>query len=652
MRMAKKQSSPSWCTASTLVTGVVLVAVLLMGGVLYSSKGVLLGMDGRVGADGEAQAHGSSSSSLSVAPPTEGLGQRLQTTVRPGSIRNTQRDHETEHQQQKQEEEAMQKLQQEQQQQKQQQEQQQQQEEEEEAKQKLQQEKEEAKQEKQKEQMRKEAAVSSASAASDAGTSTGTGKGGDSKDSRGKVKPKKEKKKSKDKALHGESPDVHNFHDWFSPRNGSDIDTPAQQLDLLKCHNQAKCVVPQLQLQKKQKVYMCIHPTNHGVRFYFLVKEGLLLHPNVELMDSYEEALEDPRDGGADYIVYLPGSSPWHRTECTDKRQAGKLIVMDEFDGPTLFFPYKTADEVAEVYGKDMRWYDMYFKRSFVQRRDGKFLKHPHLNKLDVYPLTYAITEAYLPDVFQMERTTEILCTLRGNNRMQTRLRVQNWMQEYVNDTSKGVTNAVVGQINKATRSTLSKDYFDNMHNAQIIVTVSPANWEGDFRLWESLSSGALVFTDPIFVPHPYSLIDGVHCVFFHNNNREELFEKMDYYRKNSGLARRIAIQGYLHALKYHRTVNLMDYVLRSAHLKSALFAQEKGAGNGSGSVDSVNAEAMAIPEYTYTGQYLNHQTRDQSASIKKSNLPADFQEVVGVHHGDHEPHALVTDYEMPSAWH
>eukprot|EP00606_Chrysophyceae_sp_TOSAG23-5_P001168 GSChrysophyteH2.ASY1.ANO1.735.1 assembled CDS len=351
---------------------------------------------------------------------------------------------------------------------------------------------------------RKEAAISTTTAASSSSSGGGGSSGSDSKDKRASVKPRKKKEKNGDQHLHGTHPDVHNHHEQFSPRNGSDIDTPAQQLALLQCHNQAKCVVPQLQLAKMQKVYMCLHPSNHGVRFYFLVKEGLLLHPNVELMESYDEALKDPAEGGADYIIYLPGSSPWHKTECTDKRQASKLIVMDEFDG-----------YVAKVYGKDMLWYDMYFKRSFVQRRDGKFLNHPHLNKQDVYPLTYAITEAYLPEVFQMERSTEILCTLRGNARMQTRLRVQNWMQEYVNDTSKGVTNAVVGQINKATRSTLSKDYFDNMHNAQIIVTVSPANWEGDFRLWESLSSGALVFTDPIFVPHPYSLIDGVHCVFF-----------------------------------------------------------------------------------------------------------------------------------------
>eukprot|EP00605_Chrysophyceae_sp_TOSAG23-4_P002245 GSChrysophyteH1.ASY1.ANO1.2489.1 assembled CDS len=452
-------------------------------------------------------------------------------------------------------------------------------------------------------------------------------------------------KKPKDKALHGTEPDAHDFHEWVSPRSGSAIDTPEQQLELLTCENQAKCVTPELQLTKKLRVYMCLHPARHGVRFYFLVKEGLVLHPNVELVTDYVEALRDPSEGGADYILYLPGSSPWHKTECTDSSQASKLIVMDEFDGPSLFFPYKTAEEVEAVYGKNMVWYDMYFKRSFVTRRDGKFYKHPHLNKLDIYPLTYAISESYLPHHFTMKRSIEIMCTLRGSERMKTRLRVQQWIQDYTQDPSKGVKNAIVEQINKATRSTVSKDYFDNMYNSQIIVTVNPANWEGDFRLWESLATGALIFVDPIFVPHPYTMIDGVHCIFFHNSNRTELFEKLDYYREHTEEARKIAIQGYLHALKYHRTVNLMDYVLRSAHLKSALVGQRDNVTNNG----SPNEK---LPEYTYTAQYLNHQAKEQEASILERNLPAITKATLGLHHDFHEPHSLKKNQDMPSSWH
>ena len=138
-------------------------------------------------------------------------------------------------------------------------------------------------------------------------------------------------------------PKVHNYHPNVSPRPGTDISTSQNQLSILRCPNQSKCIVPELQLKPINKIYLCKHPVRHGVRFYFLIREGLLLHPNVVLVD--EEHVEE-----ADYVFYLPGSSPWHRTECTNSSLADKLIVMDEFDGHNLFYPFKSKEEVKEVY--------------------------------------------------------------------------------------------------------------------------------------------------------------------------------------------------------------------------------------------------------------------------------------------------------------
>ena len=109
-----------------------------------------------------------------------------------------------------------------------------------------------------------------------------------------------------------------------------------------------------------------------------------------------------------------------------------------------------------------MVWYYMYFKRSFVARRDGKFMGHPHLNRPDVYPMTYAIAEAYIQAKFNFVREIEVLCTLRGNKRMTTRLRVQQWIADYTKE--KGLKNAITSQINGATRTTVSKSYFSQMY--------------------------------------------------------------------------------------------------------------------------------------------------------------------------------------------
>jgi hypothetical protein len=190
-------------------------------------------------------------------------------------------------------------------------------------------------------------------------------------------------------------PVKHNYHPNISPRVGTDI-SPQHHEMLIRCQNQTKCIVPDLQLRVKLKVYFCKKPVRSGARFYYLVKEGLLNHPNVELV-SYEDV------SSADLIVFLPASSPWHLTECTNKSFADKLIVLDEFDGHSAYLPYRTIEEAMQVYGKELNWYLTYFKRSFVSRANGVFLNYPHLQRPHFYPLVYSLAEMYIAESFRSQ---------------------------------------------------------------------------------------------------------------------------------------------------------------------------------------------------------------------------------------------------------
>ena len=96
-------------------------------------------------------------------------------------------------------------------------------------------------------------------------------------------------------------------HPNISPRKGTDI-SEGKHIEILQCPNQSSCIVPELQLLEKIKVYFCTHPVRGGVRFYFLTREGLLLHPNVILVEESEIDT-------AEYIIYLPGSAPWGKSE-------------------------------------------------------------------------------------------------------------------------------------------------------------------------------------------------------------------------------------------------------------------------------------------------------------------------------------------------
>ena len=54
---------------------------------------------------------------------------------------------------------------------------------------------------------------------------------------------------------------------------------------------------------------------------------------------------------------------------------------------------------------------------------------------------------------------------------------MQEWVAEY--GLQNNITNMISKQVNRADRTGVSKEYFEQMYNSQIIVTVNPAHWEG-----------------------------------------------------------------------------------------------------------------------------------------------------------------------------
>ena len=175
----------------------------------------------------------------------------------------------------------------------------------------------------------------------------------------------------------------------------------------------------------------------------------MLLHPNIELVNDMAIA---------DMIVYLPVSMDWGKTECNNPQYFSKTIVLDEGDYPELFTPGGGINDVA-------KWL-LYFKRSYVRRQDGRFIDYMnYLKRNDVLPMTYTIAEAYVKNTFNMidKRDFEIVCTLRGSkDHDPTRLRIREWIQEYVQ--ARGIKKYVAGQLNADSRTVVSVGYFAQMN--------------------------------------------------------------------------------------------------------------------------------------------------------------------------------------------
>lgn len=380
-----------------------------------------------------------------------------------------------------------------------------------------------------------------------------------------------------------------------------DVTASSNPVALIKCANQTQCIQPILQLKKTYKVYYC-KKVSHGVRFFFLIKEGLLHHPNIILVSTPE---------AAEVIVYLPESAAWGKSECNKPEYYNKLLVLDEGDGPQLF------DSGVSNQQKLM------FKRSYVRRHDGTFQSYMgYVKRTDVLPMSYTIADAYVSSTFtrQANRDIEILCTLRPSKHDPARSRVSQWVAEYAK--ARGVQGALDKPVNGASRTVISTGYFDSMHRAQIIVTANPSGWEGDFRLCESMASGALIFVDQMYVPRPYPLVHDKHYIVYDNKNKTDLFEKLDAYRKDKALARRVALNGYIHAMRFHRAANLIDYVFRTLHMKELLQADGKLDLIASATTATLSTTIPTIGMLSYGYTDTGYHMRLKALEWKEGTLP------------------------------
>ena len=102
-------------------------------------------------------------------------------------------------------------------------------------------------------------------------------------------------------------------------------------------------------------------------------------------------------------------------------------------------------------------------------------------------------------------------------------------------------------------RAGLNKQYFNTLLNSKIIITCNPDCWEGDYRLFESLASGALVFCDKMLTPVVHPFEHKKHLIYYDRENIDELSSLIDYYLKNENERLKIAKEGCEYALKYHK---------------------------------------------------------------------------------------------------
>ena len=297
------------------------------------------------------------------------------------------------------------------------------------------------------------------------------------------------------------------------------------------------CVAPRLRLATTLRVHIFTNGREKAEtswRFRHLLDQGLAAHPRVEIVG---------READADVVLWLP---QWTNRIPMIQEPRRRLIILDEHD-----------DRARRDGGYGSDAYLAYYKRSFVRKTDGAFegLFEAPLGAR-TYALPYSISDAYLSSDASGGRPLDIVCTLRvGQGVYPARARVLAWARAYA---AARNLSGYFGEVTTSTRTALSPHYLRLMRAARIVVTCNPGDWEGDFRTWEALASGAAVVRDRLYAPTPH----GDFGLVYDARSRSSFDAAMDRAHANAGALGRRALAD---ALAHHRAVSRVDWLLASA---------------------------------------------------------------------------------------
>ena len=200
--------------------------------------------------------------------------------------------------------------------------------------------------------------------------------------------------------------------------------------------------------------------------------------------------------------------------------------------------------------------YGFYFKRSVVNRTDVSNSLISKMGEDNFFALPFSIKYINDKDVHDVlnlgvtEKPIDVSCFFRPNQ-SGMRATISKKVQEYCRKNNLNCHIGVSGNGHESYngRENFIQGYYDIMNKSKIIVNCNPNNWEGDWRLYESLSVGSCVFVDKMLIPMENPLEDGVHIVNYNINNLEN---KLETYLKDFSLRNKMSIISKKYVYDYH----------------------------------------------------------------------------------------------------
>lgn len=334
---------------------------------------------------------------------------------------------------------------------------------------------------------------------------------------------------------------MRNEHSTFRQKIDEQMNELVKKIDDLK-------LVATTSSDRLYKVHLWDDTTlPHGFREKMLYSvEGFTAYSRTTLVDTPDDA---------DLIVWTTVRGNTEKE--VPPSNFSNVVILDYADGcPPL---HQKRGELKHLVG--------YFKRSFVQRdKDSVFERNcTGTGEEGVWPLAYSGLEALVNKDMKKERSVLITNVLRtGSEHNTVRARVVGWTSDFVRQ-HRLTNQSVIGDVGSGSSSSqFDESYLKHLADSKIIVTCNPWKWEGDFRLWEALLSGAMVMVDrmdiPKWMPHPF--IHKKHLVYYDTRNQTEFNELLEYYTEHEEEARKIGEAGRQFVLDHHMAKDRVSYIM------------------------------------------------------------------------------------------
>lgn len=271
-----------------------------------------------------------------------------------------------------------------------------------------------------------------------------------------------------------------------------------------------------------------------------ILKDGIKLNSDTELVETFEEA---------DYMFldfrHLSKQSGYNYSNIKEEWWS-KGVVVDYKDSSNLL----TSKGIA------------YFKRSVVNKKTHTFVEYPR----KVFPISYCIKNHCLefnPKPCR-DREYDIAVFFRVPSKM-NKVGMYNraLVAEFITEkfSHKKIWVGIAGFDGEGGRmNTEVNEYYSTMLNAKIVVNCNPDWWEGDYRLFEALSCGCMVMSDPMITPVENPFVNEKHLVYY--DTFESLFNKVNFYLDNIDKLETIAKQGYDYSMKFHKSSDRINQIL------------------------------------------------------------------------------------------